>query len=393
MLQNKNILIGVTGSIAIYKTLELVRLFIKQRASVRVIMSEEAKRFITPITFEALSQNSVLHNETESWANDNNHIHIGKWADIFIVAPISANTIGKLSFGIADNLLTQSILAYTKTIILAPSANTNMILNPITQENITKLKNRGFIICEPQSKLLACLDEGTGAMSDVQEIYYTCARELLKEDFWMGKDVIITGGGSVELIDDVRCLGNLSSGKMADALTLALYLLGANVTLISSSTSLQNLHVTISHVRSSSEFETALHQALTKGALLFMAAAISDYVPSFTQKGKLKKESLGEHWSLELKKNRDILLELNKEGIKTIGFKAETDKEKAQQNAQDMLKSKSLDAVCLNILGEKNNFGSDKNEISFITKDSTIHLELSSKFDIAMQIASLAKAL
>lgn len=128
LLKNKNILIGVTGSIAIYKTLELIRLFIKSGANVRVIMSEEAKRFITPLTFEAISQNEVLHVESESWANDLNHIHIGKWADIFVIAPISANTINKLANGVSDNLLTQSVLAFNKPIIIAPSANTNMIL-------------------------------------------------------------------------------------------------------------------------------------------------------------------------------------------------------------------------------------------------------------------------
>ncbi len=139
MIKNKNILLGVTGSIAIYKTLELIRLFIKARANVRVLMSEEAKRFITPLTFEALSQNAVLSVDTESWANDLNHIHIGKWADVFIIAPISANTVNKLACGIADNLLTQSILAFNKKIIIAPSANTNMILNPITQRNLETL--------------------------------------------------------------------------------------------------------------------------------------------------------------------------------------------------------------------------------------------------------------
>ena len=390
MLKNKNILIGVTGSIAIYKTLEIIRLFIKSGASVRVIMSEEAKRFITPLTFEAISQNEVLHVDSESWANDLNHIHIGKWADVFIIAPITANTINKLANGIADNLLTQSILAFNKQVIIAPSANTNMILNPITKQSLQKLESLGYITCEPQDKLLACNDVGTGALAEPQKIFDITARELLKDEFWSGKKVIITGGGSIEKIDDVRCITNFSSGKQADALAYAYFLAGADITLISSQ---KSLHVEALHVESSQDFKRAIQSSTCKGSYLIMCAAISDFVPLHIKSGKLKKDELGKEWNLELVKNEDILLGLDKKDIKTIGFKAETDKTIALNSAKNMLNKKSLDAVCLNILEDKNSFGSFENEVTFITKQSEIKLSLASKVEIAQQIVELSKKL
>jgi len=390
VLKNKNILIGVTGSIAIYKTLEIIRLFIKAGANVRVIMSEEAKRFITPLTFEAISQNKVLHVDSESWANDLNHIHIGKWADVFVIAPITANSINKLANGVADNLLTQTILAFNKQIIIAPSANTNMILNPITKESLIKLKNLGFIICEPQDKLLACNDVGTGALAEPKKVFDTTARELLKDEFWIGKKVVITGGGSIEKIDDVRCLTNFSSGKQADALAYAYFLAGADVTLISSK---KSLHVEALHVNSTKEYKEAILSSTCKGSYLVMCAAISDFVPKQAKSGKLKKDELGDKWNLELIKNEDILLGLDKKGVKTIGFKAEMDKKTALKSAKNMLDKKSLDAVCLNLLEEKNRFGSPENEVTFITKQSETKLPISSKLEIAKKIVELSKKL
>jgi len=390
MLKNKNILVGVTGSIAIYKTLEIIRLFVKAGANVRVIMSEEAKRFITSLTFEAISQNEVLHVDSESWSNDLNHIHIGKWADIFLIAPITANTINKLANGIADNLLTQTLLAFNKQIIIAPSANTNMILNQITKQSLKKLHELGFITCEPQDKLLACNDMGTGALAEPQKIFDITARELLKDEFWIGKKVVVTGGGSIEKIDDVRCLTNFSSGKQADALAYAYFLAGAEVTLISSQ---KSLHVEALHVQSSKEFKEAIQSATCKGSYLVMCAAISDFVPLHVKSGKLKKDELGEKWNLELIKNEDILLNLDKKDIKTIGFKAEMDKTTALDSAKNMLTKKSLDAVCLNVLGTQNSFGNDKNEVTFITKQSEVKLTLCSKEEIAKQIVELSKKL
>ncbi len=388
MLKDRHIVVGVTGSIAIYKTLEIIRLFIKAGADVKVIMSEEAKRFITPVCFEAISQNEVLHKQSESWASELNHIHIGKWADILLLAPLTANTINKLSQGIADNLLTQTALAFNKQIVIAPSANTNMILNPLTKQSLKKLSELGFVICQPQHKLLACMDEGVGALAEPQAIFDTVSRELLREEFWSGKRVVVTGGGSVERIDDVRCLTNFSSGKQANEIAYAYFLAGADVTLISSQSS---THVEALHVQSSREFKEAILSSTCRGSYLVMCAAISDFVPLRVSSGKLKKEELGESWSLELVKNEDILQSIDKKEIKTIGFKAEMDSEVAINHARKMLKTKSLDAVCLNVLGERNSFGKDENEITFITKKEETLIPLCSKSSIAKRIVELSK--
>ena len=397
ILSGKKILVGVTGSIAIYKSLELIRLFIKAGASVKVLMSEEAKRFITPLSFEAISQNKVLHVSTESWSNELNHIQIGKWADIFVIAPITANTINKIAHGIADNLLTQSVIAYVKPIVIAPSANTNMMLNALTQESLSKLAHNGMHIVAPQTKLLACNDEGMGALADVETIFYQCATVLLEDTFWKGREVIITGGGSIEKIDDVRCISNFSSGKQAYSLALAYYLKGAHVTLISSSEMDSKLPISFLHVKSSQEFKRALESSLQVAKfndaepLVLMAAAISDYIPKSAHAGKLKKEHLGDTMHLELVLNEDILATLDKTGIKVIGFKAEMDEATALESAKKMLDTKELHAVCLNILGEENSFGSHKNTIHFITPKNTTKIPLALKFDIAQKIVELSK--
>lgn len=399
LLKDKKILLGVTGSIAIYKSLELIRLFIKSGAEVKVIMSEEAKRFITPLTFETISQNKVLHADTESWSEGLSHIHTGKWADLFLIAPCSVNTINKLSHGIADNLMTQTAIAFNKTIALAPSANTNMMLNTITQESLKKLSSFGYEIIEPESKLLACNDEGIGALADVEDIFYTCARILLKESFWENRDVIITGGGTYEKIDDVRCLTNFSSGKQAAALALAYYLKGANVTLITSAETLLCKGIDTLHVKSSHALQTTLLakmdllQKAQKTPYILMAAAVSDFVPDTYHSGKLKKESLGDGPTLKLKRNVDILETLPKSGFKIIGFKAEFDQKNALEYAMKMMENKNLNAVCLNILGEKNAFGSNQNEVSFISPKQIEKLNLASKFEIAQNIVELSASL
>ena len=392
LLAGKKILIGVTGSIAIYKALELIRLFIKAGAEVKVLMSEDAKKFIAPLTFETISQNKVLHVDTESWSEGLSHIHTGKWADLFIIVPASVNTINKLSHGIADNLLTQTAIAYTKKIVLAPSANTNMMLNPITQESLSKLASLGYEIIQPQSKLLACNDEGVGALAEVEEIFYHSAKLLLKEPFWSERDVIITGGGTLEKIDDVRCLTNFSSGKQASALAMAFYLKGAHVTLISSGETPFIHAINTLHVKSTIELQNALLAQMSRAKLsektpyLLMAAAVSDFIPLKPHEGKLKKEALGEYYTLELKRNTDILSVLPKKGFKVVGFKAEIDETTALSNAQAMLEKKALDAVCLNVLKEQNSFGSTKNEVSFITPTHVEKLLLASKFEIAEHI-------
>ena len=380
-----NILIGVTGSIAIYKTLELIRLFTKSGDNVKVIMTNSAKKFIQPLTFETLTKNKVLDEESESWSSEYNHIDIGKWADIFIIAPATANTINKLNVGIADNLLLETYLAFDKPLLLAPAANTNMYLHPTTQNSLKNLKE--FII-EANSGLLACGDEGVGKMADVEDIFYKAKRILEKDSFWEGRNVIVTAGGTIEKIDDVRFISNFSSGKMGESLALALYLAGANVTLLTSKNHKLPKEILISKFDSVKTLKEKLDNLTPNNEYLFMAAAVSDYSPTPT-KGKIKKESLTDKWILELHKNIDILASIN--NIKKIGFKAEYDEKNGLNSAKKALISKNCDAICLNLL-TKNSFGSDENEVIFITKDKEVLLKQDSKLNIAKKIIKEVKS-
>ena len=415
LLKNKNILIGVTGSIAIYKSLELIREFVKSGANVRVVMSEEAKKFITPLTFEALTRNRVLSSESESWADDNNHIDIGKWADIFVIAPATANSINKLNHGIADNLLLQTALAFTKMILLAPSANTNMISHNATKASLKMLKLLNYKVIEPVKKVLACGDEGVGALADIKDIYFATTRELLKEDFWINRKVVVSGGGTIEKIDDVRYISNFSSGKMASNLALALYLKGADVCFVSSKfpISLPSEIYTLDY-EDSEELKdylidcirVAKKGVMTKATLmdesvphivqkkpyLFMVSAVSDYKVKYPQIGKLKKDDLGDEWDLKLSKNEDILASLNKDGIISIGFKAEMDEEIGLENAKKALDNKGVDAICLNFVN-KYEFGSDKNEITIVTKDNEVKIPQAQKLDLSIKIIDELKSL
>jgi len=406
LLAGKQIVVGVTGSISLYKSLELIRLYIKAGAKVRVIMTDSAMRFISPLTFEAISQHIVLTQESESWANDNNHIDIGKWADLLVIAPATANTLNKISQGIADNLLTQTVLAYPKEKLFAPAANTNMVKNPLTAASLKMIKLIKAEIIEPVVKELACGDVGEGALAEVEEIFYKSAQMLLKDDFWINRRVVVSGGGTIEKIDDVRYISNFSSGKMASALSKALYLKGADVCLVTTKVdeTLPKAVYTIA-VEDAKEMQEYLIDALriakkgvmTKPTLigddlpeliqktpyLFMAAAVSDYKVKFQQKGKLKKETLGKMWSLELEENSDILMSINKEGVFSVGFKAEMDKKSGQENAKNMLIKKNLDAVCFNDVGE-NAFGSEDNAITLFTKTQVKVLPQSDKFTLSL---------
>jgi len=404
LLKNKKILLSVTGSIAVYKSLELTRLFIKAGAEVKVIMSESAKKFVTPLTFETLTSNQVLDDTNESWVNDHNHIKIGEWADLLVIAPATANTIAKLANAIADNILLQTALAFASKKIIAPSANTNMLFNPITQENLKKLNLAGYAIIDTQTKELACKTTGDGAMAEPIDIFFASTRELLSDDFWKNREVILSGGGTIEKIDDVRYLSNYSSGKMASSLATALYLKGADVTLVASRydtplpkdinlINVQNTTEMFDNIQTSINLAQNNSTSDQKKPYLFMAAAVSDYIPETTQVGKLKKDKLGDTWELELKKNRDILSSLDKSEIVTVGFKAEMDQLNAINNASSMLKNKNLDAVCLNVLQNSSSFGTDTNKIEFITKDEIKSIPQNDKLSLSFEILDHAKSI
>ena len=416
LLKDKKILLGVTGSIACYKSLELVRLFTKAGATVKVVMSEASKKFVTPLSFETLSSNQVLDDTNESWANQHNHIKIADWADIFVIAPATANTIAKLANAIADNILLQVALAFDKKKILAPSANTKMINNPMTQANLKMLAIANYDVLDTQTKELACKTTGDGAMAEPQEVFWQTARVLLEDEFYKDRKVILTGGGTIEKIDDVRYISNFSSGKMASTLATALYCKGADVNLISTKFEPnlpEDIHkIKVTDTQEMLEYLEASIRVAKKGKLtkatlmsdehikliqkkpyLFMVSAVSDYVPTFPQSGKLKKDMLGETFELALKQNIDILSSINKDDITIVGFKAELDANTAQQNALNMCNKKNLDAVCLNILDNSSSFGKDTNEIEFITKNSSKTLPQTDKLSLSLSLLEEAKEL
>ncbi len=414
LLKDKKILLGVTGSIAVYKSLELVRLLVKAGAEVKVVMSASAKKFVTPLTFETLTSNQVLDDTNESWVNEHNHIKSAEWADLFVIAPATANTIGKLANAIADNILLQCALAFPGVKILAPSANTNMLDHPITQANLKMLAIANYDILETQTKELACKTTGDGAMAEPMEVFWHTARALLKEEFWEDRMVVVTGGGTIEKIDDVRYLSNFSSGKMASSLASALYCKGADVNIIATRFDTEmpkSMHtIEVTNTEDMLDYLTASIRIAKKGKLskatlvkdesihliqkkpyLFMAAAVSDYVPEFTQSGKLKKEVLGEKFELHLKKNIDILNSIDKTDITTVGFKAEMDEFNAISNASEMLKAKNIDAVCLNVLKDFSDFGSDTNKIEFITHEKVESVPHANKMEVSFGILEYAK--
>ncbi|MBN2964511.1 bifunctional phosphopantothenoylcysteine decarboxylase/phosphopantothenate--cysteine ligase CoaBC [Sulfurospirillum sp. T05] len=387
LLTSRRILLGVTGSIAAYKSVELARLLIKAGASVRVIMSEEAKRFVTPLTFEAITGERVLHAKSEDWTNQDNHIHVHRWAELFCIAPATANTLNKLSHGIADGLLLQTALACPHPLVFAPAANTQMIEHPATQASIALLAQRGASIVEPISKLLACQIHGKGAMAEPETIFWYIAQALLQTPALKGKKVLVTGGGTTEAIDAVRCLSNHSSGKMAEALALALFLKGAKPTLLTSAPA-HTLNAPFSRMSytNTTSLKHTLFEILSAHEALIMAAAVSDYLPKNTLEGKAKKSDLGSTWELSLVQNEDILIQAAATGIRCIGFKAETDAKNAHANARAMLEAKKLDGVCLNILDDTLTFGDDHTQLHLLTRHQEVTFEPLSKLEASLKL-------
>lgn len=405
-IKGKNILLLVSGSIAAYKTPDLGNTFKKLGANVRVVMSEEAKKFVTPLCFEAILHTKVLHADTESWIETKdelscNHIAYAKWADIAIVAPASANTLAKIAWGIADNLVLSTLLACKAPKMVAPAMNTAMFESPQTRHCLKYLKDYGFGIIEPRVGLLACDTYGKGAMSEIEEIIFEACKRLASNDFWQDKEVIITGGGSVENIDSVRYLSNHSSGLQASFLAIALYLLGAKVVLIASSFPIiLPLGVKRFEVTDSASYLKTIKENIPQKerVFLFMAGAISDYVPKKRFESKLKKENIGENWNIECVKNIDILKELCFPNLIKIGFKAECDEARAIQSAQKMLQDihdggKGCKVVCLNIIGKHNPFGSSNNEMMFFSKTATHHATLKDKLSISFEITDFVQRL
>ena len=393
-LKDAKITLCVSSSISFYKAFEILSLLRHANAKVRVAMSEQTLKFCSPLAFEALSGECVLVGDSKPLA----HIEYAK-CDLMIIAPATANTINKIALGIADNAMLSCILACRAPKLIAPAANTAMLENPATQNSLKVLKERGFVVANSCEKTLACGDVGKGALASPKDIVLSAARMLGANSRIPSINsripkVIITAGACYEMIDDVRAITNLSSGKMGLALAFAYYLRGFDVTLISSAQnlpkSMENLEF-LSFKSSAELLEILKNKKLAKDDLLVMAAAISDYIPSQKAKGKIKKS--GANLNLELKENIDILSSLKELKCKKIGFKMEMDEQSALSSAKNMLENKALDAVCLNVLKAQNYFGSEQNEVLFITKNSQKMLKMASKHEIAAQIARLSENL
>ena len=387
MLKNKKILLAVCGSIAFYKAFEILSLLKKQGADVYVALSDGALEFCSVSGFEALSEHKILSSQTQNWQDGVNHIAYSKM-DLVLIAPASVNTVNKLTAGICDNVFMQTLIAASHVpLVVAPAANNNMIEHYATQNSLEILKKNGALVVEPVLKTLACGDVGKGALAS-PEVIVEAAIKRLSKPLFAGKKVVITGGATTEKIDDVRAITNFSSGKMARALARAFYYAGAEVKLLASFETSSEPFDCLKFSSSSELLE--LCKSECEGAnLLVMCAAVSDFVPTKID-GKIKKEDVGESLNLSLKRNVDILQSLKEFKCKKIGFKLEISSENALKSARSMLEKKGLDAVCLNILGEKNGFASEQNEVNFITKNSEILLPLASKDEIAGRIVELA---
>ena len=400
-LKDAKITLCVSSSISFYKAFEILSLLKTANAKVRVAMSEQTLKFCSPLAFEALSGGCVLVGDNKPLA----HIEYAK-CDLMIIAPATANTINKIALGIADNAMLSCILACRAPKLIAPAANTAMLENLATQNSLKVLKERGFVVVKSCEKTLACGDVGKGALASPKDIVLSAVRMLGANSRIPSANsriptknsriskVIITAGACYEMIDDVRAITNLSSGKMGLALAFAYYLRGFDVTLISSAQnlpkSMENLEF-LSFKNSADLLEILKNKKLAKDDLLVMAAAISDYIPAKRAKGKIKKS--GANLNLELKENIDILSSLKELKCKKIGFKMEMDEQSALSSAKNMLENKALDAVCLNVLKAQNYFGSEQNEVLFITKNSQKMLKMASKHEIAAQIAGLSENL
>ena len=387
MLKNKKILLAVCGSIAFYKAYEILSLLKKQSADVYVALSDGALEFCSVSGFEALSEHKILSSQTQNWQDGVNHIAYSKM-DLVLIAPASVNTINKLTAGICDNVFMQTLIAASHVpLVVAPAANNNMIEHFATQNSLEILKKNGALVVEPVLKTLACGDVGKGALAN-PEVIVEAAIKRLSKPLFVGKKVVITGGATTEKIDDVRAITNFSSGKMARALARAFYYAGAEVKLLASFETANEPFESFKFSSSSELLELCKSECVGAN-LLVMCAAVSDFVPTKID-GKIKKEDVGESLNLSLKRNVDILQSLKEFKCKKIGFKLEISNESAFKSARSMLEKKALDAVCLNVLGEKNGFASEQNEVNFITKNSEILLPLASKDEISGRIVELA---
>lgn len=388
MFENKSIIIGVSGGIAAYKTAYLVSALSKTEADVNLIMTENACEFISPLVFETLTGNKCYVDTFDrNFKFDVEHISLAKKADIFMIAPATANVIAKIANGIADDMLTTTFLASKCKKIVSPAMNTAMFENQITQDNIAKLKKYGIGVVEPQNGLLACGDTGAGKMPEPDFLFDVIEREIAREKDMLGKKVLVTAGATMESLDPVRFLTNHSSGKMGFAIAKEAMLRGAEVTVVKANTTAEIPNfVNIVEVSSASEMFDEVTKRANQQDIIVKAAAVADYTPESYVDSKIKKKD-GD-LSIPLKRTMDILKYLGenkKEGQFLCGFSMETDN--MLENSKAKLSKKNADMIVANNLKDAGSgFKTDTNAVTLITKDGHKSLELKSKAEVAKEI-------
>lgn len=385
------IVLGVTGGIAVYKAIDLTSKLVQNGHEVRVIMTESAEQFVTPLAFQALSRNPVY---TDIFVEQNpaeiQHIALGDWADIMIIAPLTASTLGKIAHGISDNMLTATVLAFTKTIYLAPAMNSNMYNNPAVTDNIQTLLKRGFKFIEPGEGFLACGYIAKGRMSEPLDIMKFICEDNIKKDL-QGKKVLVTAGPTIETIDPVRYLTNRSSGKMGYSLAEAASLRGADVTLVSADVGIP-VPNGVRHIKieSAQDMFNAVRDNMEQD-IIIKAAAVADYTPVETHDQKLKKQE-GD-LTITFKRTEDILKYIGEHKTTqfVVGFAAET--EHVEMYARGKLIKKNADVIVANNVGDKSiGFKSNDNAVTMYFKDGThIDIPKQSKLNIAHEILSHVK--
>lgn len=388
MLKGKTVVLGVTGSIAAYKMANVASMLVKLEADVHVIMTENACQFITPVTFETLTGNKCMVDTFDrNFQFHVAHVSIAKKADVLLIAPASANVIGKLANGIADDMLTTTAMACTCKKIIAPAMNTNMYHNPVLQDNLKKLEGYGFSVIAPDKGVLACRDIGDGKMPSEEVLVAHILREIACKKDLVGMKVIVTAGPTQESVDPVRYITNHSTGKMGYELAKAAMLRGAEVTLVSGVTNLERpLFVDFVQVKSAGDMFEAMKSRFLENDIIIKAAAVADYKPKNYSDEKTKKKD-GE-MSIELDRTQDILKYLGehrREGQFYCGFSMET--QNMLENSRVKLDKKNIDMVVANNLKVAGSgFGTDTNVVTMISKQEEIQLELLTKEEVAHKI-------
>ncbi|MCI8825635.1 MAG: bifunctional phosphopantothenoylcysteine decarboxylase/phosphopantothenate--cysteine ligase CoaBC [Lachnospiraceae bacterium] len=388
MLKGKKIILAVTGSIAAYKAANLASMLKKLHADVTVLMTENAENFINPITFETLTGNKCLIDTFDrNFQYNVEHVSLAKVTDLVIVAPASANVIGKIANGIADDMLTTTIMACRCKKIIAPAMNTNMYLNPVVQDNIKKLKHYEMEVIIPDTGHLACGDEGIGKMPSEQVLLDYILRELALQKDMAGKKVLVTAGPTMEKIDPVRFISNHSTGKMGYALAENAMLRGADVTLVTGKTSISPPpFVKVVPVISARDMFEAVAEHMNEQDIIIKSAAVADYRPVNPAEEKIKKKE-GD-MSVKLERTEDILKyigEHRKENQFICGFSMET--ENMVENSRRKLEEKKADMIVANNLKQKGaGFGTDTNIVTFITRDKVLEKSIMTKKEVAGEI-------